>query len=129
MAWTYENVIPPIIPNTIMQKGFNDAGQHKVYTIRPEAGYVLHDVTFDTFREETVVDPETNEETINMIPILGYRPSMASCAAIYDFSTTQMQDDEGNIHTAYGSRQFFTRPIEDVPADQIFNIGTETETI
>jgi hypothetical protein len=128
MADIYQDVTA-IIPNTTMRLRVID-GNPRSYWITPNEGYVLHDASYDAVREEPTVDPETGEETINYIPVLGYRPTTASCSARYEFTPVEMQDDEGNTHTAYGSRQFFTRPIEDVPADQIFGGGnTESETM
>lgn len=127
MAWTYENVVPSLIPNTIMQKGINEAGQHKVFTIRAMEGYVLHDTNYDTFIEKPFVDEVTGEETTILVPALGYHTGLVSCPATYAFTPVQVIDDAGNTHTAYGSRQFFTMPVGDAPADQIFGVTTEPE--
>lgn len=104
---THEDVTPPIVANTIMQKRFID-GVFKVYTIAPIEGYVLHDKAYDT----PILDPETLEETGEVI--LGYRTSMGTCAASYDFVANP--------------REFYAVPETDVPADQIFgNTGGNHE--
>lgn len=108
--WTYEDLIPTLIPNTTMQKGINGEGVHKTYRITPVEGYVLHDKNYDV----PVLDPVTNEETGEVV--LGYRTSTASCGASYDFVANP--------------REFYTLPQSDVPADQIFGGGdNDHETI
>lgn len=74
----FDPIIPPIIENTIMDRGIVD-GEHKNYHITPVSGYVLHDKGRDT--EE--FDPETQMPTGKII--LGYTQLTASCAADYDF--------------------------------------------
>ena len=88
---TYENVNPPLIENTVMQKVLRD-GVHRTYYITPAAGYVLHDKNYD----DTTVTPV----------VLGYRTSTASVAASYDFTANP--------------REFYAVPADSVPADQIF---------
>jgi hypothetical protein len=109
--WTYED-IEPIIPNTIMQKAYMN-GVHRVFRIQAAEGYVLHDKNYDL----PVYDEnwnETGEIT------LGYHTGVVSCAAAYDFAPAEMQDEAGNVVTAYGNRQFYTKLASDVPTDQIF---------
>jgi hypothetical protein len=127
MASIYEDVTP-IIPNTTMRLRIVD-GNPQTYWIKAVDGYVLHDTNYDTVNYEPTIDPETGEETFVETHLMGYHTEVVTCSARYEFTPVEMQDDEGNTHTAYGSRQFFTRPIGDVPADQIFGIGTETETM
>ena len=71
--WTYEDVIPPIIANTTMRKGFLN-GVHKIYDISPIDGYVLHDASGDFY------DEETGETT------LSFASGTVSCGASYDFT-------------------------------------------
>jgi hypothetical protein len=118
--FTYEDVIPTLIPNTTMQKKLND-GVFLVYAITPNEGYVLHDNAYD-FSEP---DPETG----GIIPLIGYRTTTATCAAAYDFSTAEMVDEAGNTVLAYGSRQFYTKLASDVPADQIFGGGDNEQEV
>ena len=114
-TWTYETMATPIIPNTIMEKGYAD-GTHKIYRIKPIANYVLHDNTLDI--------PEINEETMEETIKFGYSPYgfYKSCGANYDFTTHTVTDENGNTYTAYGNRDFFAVPESDVPADQIFGV-------
>lgn len=115
MVITYENVTPSLIPNTTMQKMLTD-GVHKAYRIKPIANYVLHDNAMDFSYQ----DPETMEETQKF----GYSPSSVyvSCGANYDFSTHTVIDENGNVYTAYGNRDFFAIPESTVPSDQIFGV-------
>lgn len=107
----------PIIPNTTMQIYVNSAGVQKTYRITPNEGYVMHDNTYD----EPVLIPETAEPTGEVI--LGYRPTTASVALAYDFSTTETLDEAGNTVLAYGSRQLYTKLATDVPENQIFGVS------
>ena len=104
MLVTYENVIPSLIPNTTMRKAFID-GVHKTYHIYPMANYVLHDNTLNTevYDEATFEVIETK---------FGYSPSSVyvSCGANYDFTPHTVTDENGNIYTAYGNRDFFSIP-------------------
>lgn len=119
--YTYEDVIPSLIPNTTMQKRINSAGVHTTYVIAPIDGYVLHDQR----RDWTATDPEDSSGTLK----LGYTGGSATCAAAYDFSTIIVTDHNGVAHTAYGERQFFAVPESDVPADQVFGVGTNHEVM
>lgn len=103
MTVTYENVIPTLIPNTVMQKKFFD-GVFRVYVIAPAEGYVVHD------KEGDWPDPDTDET------ILAFYRGGYTCGANYDFATTTVIDG----YTAYGPREFFAKPESEVPADQIF---------
>ncbi|MBR3802489.1 MAG: hypothetical protein IKK37_03460 [Clostridia bacterium] len=80
MVITYEDVNPTLIENTTMQKKLLD-GVFKVYTVKANDGYILHDNNCDM----PEYDEETWEETGKII--LGFRPSTytATCAANYDF--------------------------------------------
>lgn len=105
MAWIYEDVLPPIIENTIMQKRFLD-GVFKVYSIKAIDGYVLHDARLDY----PSTDPETGEplfdEDGNELITEGFAGGTVTCAASYDFTTNP-----------WG---FYAVPEDSVPADQIF---------
>lgn len=105
MAWTYEDVIPPIIANTVMIKAYQD-GIHRTYRITAESGYVLHDKNYD----EAILD-EYMQETGEIK--LGYRRSQASCPANYDFEANP--------------REFYTVPENEVPPDQIYGGGNTPE--
>lgn len=119
--WTYEDVIPSLIPNTTMKKGYSD-GVHTVYYLKAIDGYVLHDKA----RDWTDIDPVTMEETEYH---RGYTRAEASCWHDYDFATSQIEIDSGEIVTAYGAREFFAIPDTEVPADSIFGGGNNHETI
>lgn len=106
VTFTREDVIPTLIENTTMQKVFRD-GEHLVFEITPNSGYVLHDKRYDSPAYDEITFEETGEI------ILGYRTSTASCPANYDFVANP---DE-----------FYAVPANEVPADQIFG-ETEPET-
>lgn len=105
MAYTYEDVIPSLIPNTTMQKRLLN-GAHRSYVIRPIDGYVLHD---------SASDFETEQDGY----VYCYASGSCTCGATYDFATTEMTvpDINGNMVTvtAYGTRQFFAFPTNLVP--------------
>ena len=105
MTITYEDVVPTLIPNTTMQKGLLN-GEHKIYNIYPNDGYVLHDKENDFVGN----DPETGEE----IKELWYASRMASCGANYDFSPVTVTDENGVTFVAYGEREFFVRSKDEV---------------
>jgi hypothetical protein len=102
MAIEYREVTPNLIPNTTMKAGYIN-GVHRIYVIAPVAGYVLHSSTRDF-----------HDENDNLVR--GYGRSSASCGTNYDFENTSVID--GCV--AYGSREFFARPENEVLADQIF---------
>ena len=78
MMVKYEDVIPSLIPNTIMQKCYRDNANF-VYYITPCLGYMLHDklMDFEKVDEDTMMPTGEVER--------GYRESTASCEAYYDF--------------------------------------------
>lgn len=108
---TKEDVIPSIIPNTVMQRVLRD-GVHQGYYIDPIDGYVLHD------KEGDWQDPDTLEEH------LSFWLGNVSCRANYDFTPVQVSYIDANgievYVTAYGAREFYAVPADVVPADQIF---------
>lgn len=118
-VWTYEDIIPSIIENTVMRKGFSD-GEHIVYTIQAVEGYVLHNTTLDYAN----IDPETYEE---IGVILGYTTAEISCNAHYAFTPTQVTAVNGQTVTAYGSREIYAIPATEVPENQIFGGGNNHE--
>lgn len=122
MAYTYENVIPSLIPNTTMYKKIRD-GVHTTYAITANDGYVLHDNSADVI----VTDPDTLEPTGEVI--FYYARGTKTCGANYDFSPVTVTDENGVEHTAYGSREFFARPESEVPADQIFGGGNNDHEV
>ena len=100
MIVTCEDVNPTLIENTTMKKKLLD-GVFKVYTVKANDGYILHDNNCDT----PAYDEETLKETGEII--LGFRPSTytATCAANYDFTANprgfytipQSENSEGDI--------------------------------
>ena len=114
MAVTYEDVIPPLIENTIMRKALIN-GVHKQYTIEAIDGYVLHDARLDYQSS----DPETGEplfdEDGNELITEGFATGMVSCRWDYDFTTNP-----------WG---FYAVPEDSVPADQIFGGGNNHEVM
>lgn len=115
-VYTYEDVIPTLIPHTSMRKMFIN-GVHKTFVIAPVNGYVLHDSASDM----EGFDPETGELTGQIV--FYYASGDATCGANYDFTPVQVTDENGVMHTAYGSRAFFARHASEVPADQIYGGG------
>ncbi len=81
MIVTYEDVNHALIENTTMKKKMLD-GVFKVYTVKANDGYILHDNNCDM----PVYDEKTLKETGEII--LGFRPSTytATCSANYDFA-------------------------------------------
>ena len=122
MAYTYEDVIPSLIPNTTMQKRLLD-GVHRTYIITPDEGFVMHNKS----RDFLDMDPATGEYTLQK---LGFSAAPATCAANYDFTPCTVTDFDGTTYTAYGTvKEFFTIPRTDVPADQVFGVtGPDHET-
>lgn len=103
--YTYEDVIPPIIANTIMQKRFID-GVHKQYTIEAIDGYVLHDSRLDFGALDPEVGGPLFDEDGNEVLLEGFTGGVVTCGAAYDFATNP-----------WG---FYAAPESSVPADQIF---------
>ena len=116
MAYTYEDVIPSLIPNTTMYKKLRD-GVHTTYAITPIDGYVLHDNRTDIHEE---YDLEGNP--IGDL-VLGFASGTVTCAANYDFTATPTTITlNGITHNVnkVGAYEFYAIPVDDVPADQIF---------
>lgn len=99
----------PIIPNTTMQIYTNGQGVDLAYYITPIEGYVIHDKA----RDFQAVDPDTFDplfdENGDPIMVQGFTTATASCGLNYDFEANP--------------REFFTKPENEVPADQIFGGG------
>lgn len=102
---TNGNYVASPIPNTTMLEKLRDGALY-AYSITPNGGYVLH----DEGRNVADLDPITREETIRF----GYTAGATTCSAAYDFSPVQVTDENGVTHTAYGVREFFTRPASEV---------------
>ena len=100
MAYTYEDVIPSLIPNTTMYKKLRD-GIHTTYAITAIDGYVLH----DNMGDWTEMDEITGEEIVKK----AYYGGTCTCAASYDFTTNP--------------REFYAVLASTVPTDQIFGGG------
>ena len=108
MALIYETT-ETLIPNTTMTKMINaDTGILLAYNITPNDGYVLHDKELD----HQELNPETMEPIGKVT--LGYYPIARSCGTNYDFDNVTTIDG----YTAYGEREFFARPISEVPENQ-----------
>ncbi len=110
-----------LIPNAVMRKRLTD-GVVRGYLIRPAEGYLLHDNAYDRFAYD--------EETYEPIGIesFGYRSTEGSVGYNYDFTPVEMQDETGATVTAYGSRQFFCKPIAEVgEGAEIFGGNTEPD--
>ena len=116
MDWTYEDVIPSLIPNTTMKKKLLD-GVHKVYIIEPDKGYVLH----DNRTCGIILDNDSFKE-------LGRYPKFAtadiSVWANYDFNTMTTGTYEGVDGVTYnvtkiGEYEFYTLPADAVDAAHI----------
>ena len=129
MAYTYESM-ETIVPNAVMRKAYNN-GVFKTYRIKPNVGYVLHDNAYDFLTFVPELDENGNEVYDESgMPVgtdvitLGYRPTEGSVGYNYDWTPTEMLDEAGNTVTAYGSRQFFCKPIDEVPENQIFGVVT-----
>ena len=103
---TYEDVIPALIENTIMQKGFLN-GVARVYTIKPASGYVIHDRDNDYNTQ----DPVTGDTVLVRI----YQRGTVSCSVNYDFVANP--------------REFYAVPESSVPADHIFGIGNNNHEV
>jgi hypothetical protein len=103
-VWTYEDVVPTLIPNTTMQKAFMD-GVHRVYYIKAVDGYVLHDKARDW--------DHTDDDGNIIETFQGFTTARTSCAANYDFVANP--------------REFFAVPREEVPEDQIFGVDNDHE--
>lgn len=103
----------PIIENTTMKIYTNSEGVDLTYRIRPIANYVIH----DKGRDYEELDPETFEPVLdeNGNPVMkqGFTRGEVSCSINYDFDANP--------------REFFTRLENEVPADQIFDIGNNHE--
>lgn len=119
-VWTYEDIIPSLIENTVMRKGFSD-GEHVIYTIQAVEGYVLHNTALDSYAP----DYETGGSTL----VLGYTTAEISCNAHYAFTPTQVTAVNGQTVTAYGSREIYAIPSTEVPTDQIFGGGDNNHEI
>lgn len=117
----YEVITPSPVENATVQKYINNEGVHIGNYVTPNEGYVLHSKP----RDWTEIDPITNETIVRR----GYSRGMAGCAPNYDFSPVTITDENGTPFTAYGVLEFAARLEADVPANQIFNVGNDHETV
>ena len=127
MAYTYEPM-ETIVPHAIMRKAY-DNGVFRTYRIKPDFGYVMHDSNYDFIEEVPLLDEcgdpvydEYGNLVVEEITRLGYRPTEGSVGYNYDWTSVEMLDEAGNTVTAYGSRQFYCKPIDEVPENQIFGV-------
>lgn len=107
MAFTYEDVNPTLIANTVMQKRLRDGVDYQ-YRITPADGYVLHDKALDAYDGGYT---EEGEPIGNLI--LGFTTGTCTVAASYDFTANP--------------REFYAAPSDTVPEDQIFGGGGDHE--
>ena len=124
MAITKEDIIPSLIPNTTMQRGYVD-GVLKRYEITPNNGYVLHDSRV----YEEIVDPETLEPTGEILHLYGTGTKTVN--ANYDFTLIvpdTITDINGNtiVVNKIGAYEFFTVPASAIPENQIWG-GNDNE--
>lgn len=108
MVWTFKIETQIQIPNTLIERGLRD-GEHKLYRLTPNEGYVLHDAAND----EIIIYPDTLEETKH----LWYVSGDTTCGANYDFSPVTVTDENGVTFTAYGEREFFAKPKNEVKTE------------
>jgi hypothetical protein len=107
----YEPITPSYVPNTIMRKYINDnSGEVIALRIKPIDGYLLHLKDLDIPEYDETLMEETG------VILRGYSAAERSCGVNYDWENTTVIDG----YTAYGSREFFARPIDEVPENQIF---------
>lgn len=133
----YELMEQTLIPNTTMQRYIDGNGNFRGYRITPNTGYAMHDNGYDYVAEEPLLDEYGNpmfDEYGNPLTVevvkLGYKTAVGSVSATYDFTPTQMQDENGVTVTAYGSRQFFCKLISEVgEGAEIFGVGNDHETV
>lgn len=121
-VFTYEDVIPTLIPNTTMKKRFID-GVFKVYVIAPANGYVLNDRRNNHYEEYDENDLGVGE------PIIRFY-SVGECTVRYDYDFTSITagtitDVDGNEVSVnkVGAYEIFAIPQSLVPADQIYGGG------
>lgn len=108
MAYTYEDLIPTLIPNTTMQKRLLN-GVLRSYLITANEGYVLHDSEYDIY-------PEYDEQGNGIgEAVLGYTQMTRTCGYNYDFIANP--------------RQFYAVPENTVPADDIYSNTNPPETV
>lgn len=74
----YEDIIPSLITNTTMKKGFVN-GVHKNVQIIPNEGYILHDKNLDMYTEFDAAGSGIGEIT------LGFNDGITSVRYDYDF--------------------------------------------
>ena len=125
MAYSYEDVVPSLIPNTTMQKRINSSGVHTTYVIQAVGGYVLHDNRIDGLDEDDNVIPR-------------FKLGATTVPATYDFDnvvpgTFAYTDENGMVVSVpvdmIGIYAFYTLPIDVVPENQTCDIdnGAVTE--
>ena len=116
MSIEYTPLNPPLIPNTDMQVG-TENGTVVRYKIQAKPGYLMHDKRID----EPVFDPETMEETGEIIP--WFRRDMTAVGGSYNFDNVTPGTYQG-IHNVLsvlkvGENEFYTVPESEVPTTSI----------
>lgn len=112
-VYTYEDVVPALVPNTTMKKMFID-GVHRTYVVSPIDGYVLRDKANDV-RE---INIERFEPTGRIL--FSYASGCCTCGSDYSFEPVEVTDENGVHYTAYGSREFFASPVDEVDPERVF---------
>lgn len=121
MSFTYKEINPTLIPNTIMQKRLRDDVNYQ-FIIEAEKGYVLHDRRID----EEEYYPESTISTGNVIP--RFKKGSTTVPASYDFTVTTNDTytytDENNIEITIpvvkiGAYEFYALPEDIVSISQI----------
>lgn len=130
MAYTYEEIIPSPIENTVVEKMLRD-GEHTSFRITVNEGYVLH----DNRNDEPIFD-DNGEETGEHISF--YCSGSTTVWHNYDFADTENGTytyiDENGMEVTIpvvmvGGFQLYTLPASVVPANQIYGSGGNHETV
>lgn len=101
-----------LFENTTMYRRVDDTTNVlKGYRIYPIEGYVLHSTGYDV----EVFDEETMEPTGEILPGFIPYPAFVQVGYNYDFEANPMQ--------------FYAVPQDSVPADQIFNNGSNDHEV
>lgn len=100
-----------LIPNTTMYEGFYN-GVHRNYLIVPNEDYVLHDNASE-FEEDGQI-------------VYQFATGECTCGKNYDFDNTTTVLG----YTAYGSREFFAIPTDEVPEGSVvYGVTPDTEVM
>lgn len=117
MAWRDTT---PIIPNTTMEIYTNLNGVDANYKITPITGYVMHNKGRDR------ITYDSNGNIVSKT--LGFTGAPTTCRINYDFTTHEIQLDNGETVTVYGENEYFTVLAEDLPEEGVIYGGGTTPT-